>query len=67
MAKSFATEMGVKNTSKALQVMGSYGLAEEYTLERYFRDARCFTFLDGTPQIQNLIIGRELLGMSAIR
>ncbi|MBW2647741.1 MAG: acyl-CoA/acyl-ACP dehydrogenase, partial [Deltaproteobacteria bacterium] len=65
--KAYATEMAVKVTSKAIQIHGSYGLAEEYPLERYFRDARCFTFLDGTTQIQQLIIAREFLGMSAIR
>ncbi len=67
MAKAYSSEMAVRVTSKALQVHGAYGLAEEYPLERYFRDARCFTFLDGTTQIQQLIIAREILGLSAIR
>ncbi len=34
-------------------------------MERYFRDARTLTFPDGTSQIQKLIIGREMLGVSA--
>lgn len=67
MAKQFATEAAVKVTSDALQVHGAYGLADEYKVERYFRDARCYTIPDGTTQIQKLIIGRELLGVKAFK
>ncbi|MBW1682724.1 MAG: acyl-CoA dehydrogenase family protein [Deltaproteobacteria bacterium] len=66
IAKAFATEAGVRVTSKAIQIHGAYGLSEEYPVERYFRDARCYTIPDGTTEIQKLIIGREILGMSAI-
>jgi alkylation response protein AidB-like acyl-CoA dehydrogenase len=65
IAKAYATEAAVRVTSKAIQVHGAYGLSEEYPVERYFRDARCYTIPDGTTEIQKLIIGRELLGMSA--
>jgi alkylation response protein AidB-like acyl-CoA dehydrogenase len=65
MAKAYATEMAVRVTSKAIQIHGAYGLADEYKVERFFRDARCLTIPDGTTQIQNLIIGREILGISA--
>ncbi len=67
MAKAYATEMGVRVTSMALQIHGAYGLSEEYPLERLFRDARCYTIPDGTTQIQKLIIGREVLGIKAFR
>ena len=66
LAKAYATEAGVRVASKALQIHGAYGLSEEFPVERYFRDARCYTIPDGTTQMQQLIIGRELLGMSAI-
>jgi alkylation response protein AidB-like acyl-CoA dehydrogenase len=65
IAKAYATEMAVRVTSKAIQVHGAYGLSEEYPVERYFRDARCYTMPDGTTEIQKLIIGREITGMSA--
>lgn len=65
MAKCFSTEMAVDVTSKAIQIHGAYGISEEYPVERYFRDARTLTFPDGASQIQKLIIGREMLGMSA--
>ncbi|HBA34405.1 MAG TPA: acyl-CoA dehydrogenase, partial [Gammaproteobacteria bacterium] len=47
------------------QVMGAYGISEEYDAERLYRDARPFTYLDGTTEIHKLIIGREVLGMGA--
>jgi alkylation response protein AidB-like acyl-CoA dehydrogenase len=66
MAKYFATEAAVRVTSKAIQIHGAYGLSEEFPVERYFRDARMYTVPDGTTEIQKLIIGREVLGVSAI-
>ena len=65
IAKAFATEAGARVTSKAVQIHGAYGLSEEYPVERFFRDARCYTIPDGTTEIQKLIIAREVLGMSA--
>jgi alkylation response protein AidB-like acyl-CoA dehydrogenase len=65
IAKAYATEAAVRVTSKAVQIHGAYGLSEEYPVERYFRDARCYTIPDGTTEIQKLIIGREVLGISA--
>jgi alkylation response protein AidB-like acyl-CoA dehydrogenase len=67
MAKAYATEMAVRVTSMAIQCMGSNGLATENRVERCLRDARMWTMPDGTTQIQKLIIGRALTGMSAIR
>jgi alkylation response protein AidB-like acyl-CoA dehydrogenase len=67
MAKAYATEMSVRVTSTAVQCMGANGLAIENRVERCLRDARMLTIPDGTTQIQKLIIGRALTGMSAIR
>jgi acyl-CoA dehydrogenase len=65
MAKYFATEMAAEVASKAVQIHGGNGLSQDYPIERIFRDARMLTVPDGTTQIQKLIIGRELLGLSA--
>ena len=65
MAKAYATEAAIRTTSKAIQIHGAYGLDVDYPLERYFRDARCYTIPDGTTQIQRLIVGREVLGLRA--
>ncbi|MBI4581972.1 MAG: acyl-CoA dehydrogenase family protein [Planctomycetes bacterium] len=67
MAKAYATEMAVRTTSRAVQIHGAYGLSPEYLVERYFRDARTLTIPDGTTEIQKLIIGRSVLGLSAFR
>jgi alkylation response protein AidB-like acyl-CoA dehydrogenase len=67
MAKSFATEAAVRVASTAMQCLGANGLAIENRVERCLRDARMLTIPDGTTQIQKLIIGRALTGMSAIR
>jgi alkylation response protein AidB-like acyl-CoA dehydrogenase len=54
-------------TSTAMQVHGGIGLTREYPAERYFRDARIKTIGAGTTQIQKLTIGREILGISALK
>jgi len=65
IAKLFATEAALRIASKAIQVHGGYGYTQEYLVERYYRDARHLTMAEGTSEIQRLIIGRELLGLSA--
>ena len=65
-AKAFGTEMAVRVASKAIEIHGAVGLLEEFPLERYFRDARALTIPDGTTEIQKLVIGRQLIGISAI-
>ena len=66
MAKAFANEVAMDVTSKAIEIHGSYGISEEFPLERYYRDARTIVFPDGTTEIMKLIAGREILGLSAI-
>ena len=49
----------------AMDGMGAYGLSEEAGVERLWRDARMLTVIDGTGDIQRLIVGREVLGQAA--
>lgn len=65
-AKLFSTEMMMDVANKAIQVHGGYGYTEEYLVERYYRDGRHLTLAEGTSEIQKLIIGRDILGISAI-
>lgn len=65
MAKTYAIEAAIRITSRGMQVHGAYGLSEEFSLERFFRDARTLTIPDGTTEMQRLLVGRELLGLSA--
>lgn len=61
MAKAFATELANKAAYDCLQVMGSYGYSAEYPMERYYRDARQLTIVEGTSQIQRVIISKALM------
>ena len=65
VAKLFATESAVRVTNLAVQLHGAYGLTKEAPLEGWARDARMLTIPDGTTQIHQLIIGRELVGLRA--
>jgi alkylation response protein AidB-like acyl-CoA dehydrogenase len=60
MAKLFASEMAVRVTDEAARIFASYGLAVEYPVQRYFRDARFLLPGGGTSEILRVIIGREL-------
>ncbi len=65
MAKLYASEASVRTANKALQVFGGYGYVDEYPVAKYLRDARVTTLYEGTSQIQQLIIGKALTGVSA--
>ncbi|WP_329617174.1 acyl-CoA dehydrogenase family protein [Streptomyces brevispora] len=64
-AKLFASEAAVRSANNALQVFGGYGYIDEYPVGKLLRDARVMTLYEGTSQIQKLIIGRALTGISA--
>ncbi len=65
MAKLYATETAVRAANNAMQVFGGYGYIDEYPPGKYLRDARVTTLYEGTSQIQKLLIGRALTGVSA--
>lgn len=66
IAKLYATESAHEVANLALQVHGGIGYATDYPIERIFRDTRGGMIPEGTTEIQTLIIGRELLGISAL-
>jgi len=65
-AKLFATETAVWAADRAIQIHGGSGYADDFPVERYYRDARVTTLYEGTSQIQKLIIGRDLTGINAL-
>jgi len=65
MAKLYASEAAVRASNAAVQVFGGYGYIDEYPVGKYLRDARVTTVYEGTTQIQKLLIGRALTGISA--
>lgn len=62
MAKRYATDACFNITNQALQLHGGYGYLTEYPIERYFRDLRVHTILEGTNEIMRLIIAKQALG-----
>jgi butyryl-CoA dehydrogenase len=60
IAKLMASETAVKVTDEAARIFASYGLAMEYPVQRYFRDARFLLPGGGTSEILRLVISREL-------
>ncbi|WP_433716171.1 acyl-CoA dehydrogenase family protein [Nocardia sp. CA-084685] len=64
-AKLFASEAAVRAADRALQVFGGYGYIDEFPVGKYLRDAKVMTLYEGTSQIQKLLIGRALTGVSA--
>lgn len=61
MSKYFATEMANRVAAKAVQIHGGYGFIKEYKVERLYRDARVYTLFEGTSQVQQMVIARNLL------
>ena len=60
MCKVFATDMAMKVTTDAVQVLGGYGYMREYPVEKMMRDAKILQIYEGTNQIQRNVIGQEL-------
>jgi len=60
MAKLFASDTAMKVAIEAVQVLGGYGYVEDFPAERYLREAKVLQIVEGTNQIQRLVIGRDL-------
>lgn len=65
MAKAYAVETAIAACQVAMETMGAWGLAADAGVERCWRDCAMLTAIDGTANIQRLIVGRELLGTAA--
>ena len=60
MAKLFASDTAMRVATDAVQVLGGYGYVEDFPAERYLREAKVLQIVEGTNQIQRLVIGRSL-------
>ncbi len=61
MAKRLSTDNGSKIVDSALQLFGGYGYLQDYPIERFWRDLRVHSILEGTNQIMRMIVARELI------
>lgn len=64
MAKAYAADMAMQTTLNAVQILGGYGYMREYPVEKWMRDAKILQIVEGTSQIQRVVISQMLaLGM----
>ncbi|GID12689.1 acyl-CoA dehydrogenase family protein [Actinocatenispora rupis] len=61
-AKLFATDTAMRVTTDMVQVLGGYGYVADHPVERYFREAKVLQIVEGTNQIQRVVIARALTG-----
>jgi len=67
MAKLFTSRVAASATNKIVQIHGGYGYMADYPIQRYFRDARAMEILEGTTQMQQIIIAGALLGRAGVK
>jgi alkylation response protein AidB-like acyl-CoA dehydrogenase len=61
MAKLFCTDAAMRVSVDAVQILGGYGYTTDFPAERYMREAKCLQIVEGTNQIQRMVIARDLL------
>ena len=66
IAKAFATEMANKVAFDALQVLGAQGYMRDHPLERHYRDARQLMIVEGTSQVQRVVISRAMINRDLV-
>ncbi|MEU3370262.1 acyl-CoA dehydrogenase family protein [Streptomyces sp. NPDC006660] len=62
MAKLFCTDAAMKVTTDAVQVLGGYGYTADFPVERFMREAKVLQIVEGTNQIQRMVVARHLAG-----
>jgi alkylation response protein AidB-like acyl-CoA dehydrogenase len=60
MAKLYASEVAMRHTVEAVQIHGGYGFVKEYHVERLMRDAKITQIYEGTSEVQQIVISREI-------
>jgi len=61
MAKYYASEVSVRVATEAVQIFGGYGYTKDFPVEKFYRDSKLCTIVEGTSEIQKLVISREIL------
>jgi len=61
MAKLYASEVAMRVTTKAVQIFGGYGYTRDYPVERYMREAKLFEIVEGTSEVQRMVIANSVI------
>ncbi len=64
MAKMFASEVCVRISNEAVQILGGYGYTKDFPVEKFYRDSKLCTIGEGTTEIQKIVISRDILRKS---
>jgi alkylation response protein AidB-like acyl-CoA dehydrogenase len=62
MAKYYSSEVAVKVSTDAVQVLGGYGYTKDFPVERFYRDSKLCTIGEGTSEIQKVVISKQIIG-----
>jgi acyl-CoA dehydrogenase len=62
MAKTYGSDVAMRVTTEAVQILGGYGYMRDYPMEKLMRDAKLLQIYEGTNEIQRLVISREVIG-----
>jgi alkylation response protein AidB-like acyl-CoA dehydrogenase len=66
IAKLYASEAAMENSSEAMRIHGAYGYSKEFNIERYYRDAPLLCIGEGTNEMQRIIISRQLVSRNPL-
>ena len=61
MAKYYSSEVAVKVSNDAVQILGGYGYTKDFSVERFYRDSKLCTIGEGTSEIQKIVISKQIL------
>jgi len=61
MAKYYSSEVAVKVSTDAIQILGGYGYTKDFPVERFYRDSKLCTIGEGTSEIQKIVIAKQIL------
>ena len=62
MAKAYGSDLAMKVTTEALQILGGYGYMKDFPMEKLMRDAKLLQIYEGTNEIQRMVISRQVIG-----
>ena len=66
MAKYFASEAALENSTESMRIHGAYGYSKEFPIERLYRDAPLLMIGEGTNEMQRIIIARQLIARNPV-
>ena len=61
MAKYYSSEVAVKVSTDAVQILGGYGYSKDFPVERFYRDSKLCTIGEGTSEIQKIVISKQIM------